>query len=150
MNKKEGNNMIILNTKEILSCNETEYEKHSEENNMLIDIVLELPNYDCAVFYDYLDSVNSHKEQKISYCCLHEFLDKVEITDMKNGCDFCIDDDNVFSVISYGQYFKNNGIHEVTKTKIAFVPYNNTQKNIDISKYIISRLKEISFAQTLN
>ena len=142
--------MILLNSKSIQECNEKEYEIHSEENNNLINIICGLPNYNCIVTYSYLDIANKHKEPKIDYCSLHEFLDKIEHVDFKNGCDFCLDDNQQLTIIAYGQHYKIDEEYNIIKTKISFDPYDINKEQVNISPYILKRLQESSYAMTLN
>lgn len=127
---------MLLNSKSILECDEFEEKVHNEEIKKIANQVYNFPNYQCVVVYKYKDT--AHKEQKeiIRECYLHDFLDVVEYVDIKNGIDLAITDNDLLTIIAYGQCYELNGICEKITTYIYIMPYNDEREFLDISNKI--------------
>lgn len=119
---------MMLNSKSILDCDEYEKEIHNEEIQSIMDKVCLLPNYDCAVIFKYLDPVHQKNDEIIKGCRLHDFLDMIEYTDFKNGVDVIFDDNNIFTLITYGQgYCMNDSFYNVI-TSVQILPYDEKKR----------------------
>lgn len=125
---------MLLNSKSILECDEVEEELHNKEIDGIMEMINQLPNYDCAIIFTYIDILHKNKKEQIKECKLHECLEMVEYTDLKNGMDFIIDERNIMNIIVYGQlYTIQNEYHYV---KIDIMPYNNQREFISIAEYM--------------
>lgn len=136
-----------MNTKSIIDCNEEEYEDHIQELTDIEELICELPNYDCAVIIKYLDPAHENREERISSCSLHDFMEMVQYTDIKNGVDIEIGDNNVFNLICYGATYTINDILYSVKTRISIMPYDENKDFLDLSQFF---LKNDNLEMSLN
>lgn len=137
---------ILLNSKSILECNEQEEKIHNKEIENIVDIIQTFPNYNCAILFKYKDKTHKHLENKILQGSLHDFLSNIEYVDFKNGIDLKLGDNNLLTIIAYGQnYYINNEFNNVI-TEIIIMPYNNDEDRefLDISFKLLSSIKKAS------
>ena len=138
---------ILLTSKSILDCNEQEEEIHNKEIENIVDIIQTFPNYNCAVIFKYIDKAHEHLADKILQGNLHDFLNNIEYVDFKNGIDLKVGDNNLLTIIAYGQnYLINNEFNHVI-TEILIVPYTNDEERefLDISFKLVSLIKKSIF-----
>lgn len=130
---------MLLNSKSILDCNEYEEEIHNKEIELIAEKVQGLPNYNCMVVIKYKDEAHKNrKEQRLS-TNLHDFLEMLEYVDMKNGVDLKIGDNNLLTLVAYGQLFSNNNEYHHCITEVLIMPYERKLEFVDISNFLISR-----------
>lgn len=133
---------ILLTSKSILDCNEQEEEIHNKEIENIVDIIQIFPNYDCAIIFKYKDKIHEHLEKKIIQGNLHDFLNNIEYVDIKNGIDLKIGDNNLLTIIAYGQNYSINSKFNCIITEIVIMPYNNDREFLDISYELLSLIKK--------
>lgn len=130
---------MLLNSKSILNCDEYEEKLHNEEIQLIVDKVCSLPNYDCAVIFKYMDLAHQKNDEIIKGCSFHDFMEMIEYTDFKNGIDIVIDDNNIFTLVAYGQgYYLNDEYYNVV-TNIQILPYDENRKFLDVSRFFIQQ-----------
>lgn len=129
--------MILLNKKRVMECEEEEIDEHDNENALLISRILNLKNYECFVLSKYLD-VGHKKNTTIQQSELHEILEIIEGTDIKNGFDFYIDDGLEYIVINlYGQSYELKKNSYTTVQSIKILPYDTNKTFINIVPAIL-------------
>ena len=123
-----------------MDCNEQE-EIHNKEIKIIIDIIQTFPNYDCAVIFKYKDKAHEHLEDKIIQGNLHDFLNNIEYIDFKNGIDLKIGDNNLLTIVAYGQNYLINNEFSYAITEIIIMPYNEVREFLDISNQLLLKIK---------
>lgn len=89
-----------------MECNEDEEILHNEEITNIERKIHKLPNYDCAIIYNFLNFPK--KKEIIKSCKLHDFMEMIEYTDFKNGIDLFASEINEFEILAYGGMFEND------------------------------------------
>ena len=142
---------MLLNSKSILNCNEEEEKEHNNEIEEISKMIYSLPNYDCAIIIKYVDKANEKREEEILSCNMHDYLDMLEYIDIKNGIDLVIEDNNIFSIHSYGQCYKLKDDFHFVETNIYIMPYDENRDFIDISNFLVANKEmKFGFISTLN
>lgn len=131
---------MLLTTKSILDCNEYDEELHSEEIQEIMDRLFDLPNYNCAVIYRYIDIAHKGKEDVIKGCKLHDCFEMIEYADIKNGIDLMLNDDGLLTFIAHGQGYTYNDEYGLVTTAIVIMPYDENKNSIDISYLFTSEI----------
>lgn len=135
--------MILLNSKSIVDCEDYEEEHNNEIFRIANTIIDTLPDYDCVVSISYIDDVDNGENKKNLNCSLHDFLSMVEYVDFKNGLDIVIGDNNVLSLVAYGQYYEINNQLYYMKSIINILPYVGEFEFLDISTAIINMKNDL-------
>lgn len=133
---------ILLTSKSILDCNEQEEEIHNKEIENIVNFIQTFPNYECVIILKYKDKAHEHLKDKILQGSLHDFLSNIEYVDFKNGIDLKIGDNNLLTIIAYGQNYLINNEFNYVITEILIMPYNNDEEHefLDISYKLLSNL----------
>lgn len=129
---------MLLNSKSIVDCNYEEEQKHNEEIDELLELLYEVDNYECAVVIKCENSINKDKSDIIKQCNLYDCLEMVEYVDAKNGIDLEISDNNIFTIVAYGQSYECNGKYELVKNLIHIMPYDDNRDFLDISNIFLN------------
>lgn len=137
---------MLLNTKSIIECDEYEEVIHNKEIEMIENEICKLPNYDCLVVFRYVDEYHKEKEQQTMSCQLHEFLSMMEYSDIKNGIDIKIGDNNILTITAYGQAYKVGEKWYTIEEEILIMPLDENNDFIDLS----NTLKNINMSNNLN
>ncbi len=74
-------------------------------------------------------------------------MEMVQYTDIKNGVDIEIGDNNVFNLICYGATYTINDILYSVKTRISIMPYDENKDFLDLSQFF---LKNDNLEMSLN
>ena len=114
--------MKLLNSKSILDCTELEIEIHEQENKDVIKKICSMKNCTCLVTFRCVDEAHKNQVDYQRLCELYDFMEMIEFTDYKNGIDFAADENNVFTIIVYGQGYELNGIYYLVETHISIFP----------------------------
>ena len=124
---------MLLNTMSILDCDELDEEQHNEEIQDILEKLYELPDYNCAVVFRYLDVAHQDKQDVIKSCNLHDCFEMVEYADFKNGVDVILSDDGLLTFIAHGQGYTYKDEYNLVPTAIVVMPYDENKNSIDIS-----------------
>ncbi|KRL84312.1 hypothetical protein [Ligilactobacillus equi] len=109
---------------------EEDWNKHIEECDALLS---KLPNCECYVTVDYIDTYNRSKhETKELKLDLEDYYSLLDTLDIKNGYDVLLTDDNqlVFKVFGGGYEYK--GKFEMVKTLVVFNPKSNISLAVEL------------------
>ncbi len=120
--------MILLNSKSILQCDESEEEIHNKEIQDAIDEIIAYKDYDCALICKYQDIGHKNIDQRIDSCCFSEVLEYLGTRDIKNGLDLYTDGQYLVFLV-YGQGYTvidTNEYHLVVEA-IKVMPYINKE-----------------------
>ena len=121
---------MLLNTKSIIECDEYEEVIHNKEIEMIENEICRLPNYNCLVVFRYVD----------------EYLSMMEYSDIKNGIDIKIGDNNILTITAYGQAYKVGEKWYTIEEEILIMPLDENNDFIDFGNY----LKHMDFTLHLN
>lgn len=135
--------MLLLNTKSVMECDEKEEIIHNEEIMYYVNCIDELPNYNCAVIIKYIDPAHKNKKEQIMECELHDFMNMIEYCDIKNGADLYIDSNGLFSIVTYGQFYKMKDEWFNIQTKIDILPFDENKEFLSISSFLIDAMIKI-------
>lgn len=124
---------MLLNTMSILDCDELDEEQHNEEIQDILEKLYELPDYDCAVVFKYLDVAHKDNQEIIKSCNLHDCFEMIEYADFKNGVDVLLNDDGLLTFIVHGQRYTYKDEYSLVTTAIIIMPYDENKNSIDIS-----------------
>ena len=130
--------MDLLNSKTILDCDEKEEEIHNEEIERFLKLILNLPNYECAMIFKRED-LNNQKEI-IKACMFHEVLDNIDYVDIKNGVDLFVED-GILHIYCYGQHYTIDQTNKLVLNNIQVLPYNENREFLDLFSNV-SEIKE--------
>lgn len=125
--------MRLLNEKSILDCDEYDEELHNDEIDEILNRLYDLPDYDCAIVFRYIDIAHKGKGDNIKGCNLHDCFEMIEYADIKNGIDVMINDDGLLTFIAHGQGYTYEGEYGMVTTAIIVMPYDKHKEPIDIS-----------------
>ena len=132
--------MKILNTHSCLECeDDIQLENHHIECSNILNKILDVDDYDCALICKYQDICNQNKKQIIMNCMLSEIQDKFQYFDIKNGLDMFLDDDNYIVFLLYGKEYLYDGIYNLTTIAIKVLPYNKERLFLDISNIVLKK-----------
>lgn len=136
---------LLLNSKSILDCNEFEEALHNDEIEYINQIVQSIENYDCVVVFKYYDIAHKKKKHMYSQCKLHEFLSQIEFVDYKNGIDLAITDNDLLTIIAFGQGYERDGINYLIERHIFIMPMADNNEFIDISPKLKNKVQKIDY-----
>ncbi len=126
----------LLHKKSIMDCSEIEWEEHSKENEKLMGLLNELPNYKCIVKHQYIDEANKNKEVANERCDLHDVFDLMERSDFTNGVDFykidLINGRDFLACNCHGSFYKKGNDYHNVEEVIQIYPYNKDGKFVNI------------------
>lgn len=127
--------MILLNSKSILDCDETEEEMHNEEINNYLELFVSKKNYECAVLIKSFDEIHKNSDPVIKSCMLHNCQETLEYVDIKNGVDIA-DVDGYFTFLTYGQCYSLNNVQHMIMKGIQIRPYNKKREFITLKQLL--------------
>ncbi|HEO6670638.1 TPA: hypothetical protein VBA78_000776 [Streptococcus agalactiae] len=136
--------MTLLHTKSIRECTELEEAIHQEEMDNIMNLVFELPDYDCELSVTYIDDY--HKNYWSPYFLesnLHRIEELLQNEDLINGVDVFLTEENDLAFKVYGQsysYQENVGILTALVTVTCF---GEGRSPIDMSKVFIPPTEEM-------
>ena len=114
--------MILLNTKSILQCDETETEIHSKEVESFFNNNFSTNPYLCQVTTTYLDTHQKDTKSEISKVInIYELNDFIQKYDIKNGLDVFVDTNNydiILKLYGQGYYYKHENHLTTTQLRI--------------------------------
>lgn len=116
--------MILLNSKSILQCGESEEENHNKEIQEVIDKIIAYKDYECALICKYQDSGHKNIEQRIDSCSFSELLEYLGTRDIKNGVDLYTDGQYlIFLVYGQGYTLVDTSEYHLITEAIKVMPY---------------------------
>ncbi|EPX08238.1 MULTISPECIES: hypothetical protein [Streptococcus] len=136
--------MTLLHTKSIRECTELEEAIHQEEMDNIMNLVFELPDYDCELSVTYIDDY--HKNYWSPYFLesnLHRIEELLQNEDLINGVDVFLTEENDLAFKVYGQsysYQENVGILTALVTVTCF---GEGRSPIDMSKVFTPPTQEM-------
>ncbi|HEO6703900.1 TPA: hypothetical protein VBA93_000921 [Streptococcus agalactiae] len=136
--------MTLLHTKSIRECTELEEAIHQEEMDNIMNLVFELPDYDCELSVTYIDDY--HKNYWSPYFLesnLHRIEELLQNEDLINGVDVFLTEENDLAFKVYGQsysYQENVGILTALVTVTCF---GEGRSPIDMSKVFTPPTEEM-------
>lgn len=136
--------MTLLHTKSIRECTELEEAIHQEEMDSIMNLVFELPDYDCELSVTYIDDY--HKNYWSPYFLesnLHRIEELLQNEDLINGVDVFLTEENDLAFKVYGQsysYQENVGILTALVTVTCF---GEGRSPIDMSKVFTPPTQEM-------
>ncbi|HEO6617305.1 TPA: hypothetical protein VBA37_000421 [Streptococcus agalactiae] len=136
--------MTLLHTKSIRECTEPEEAIHQEEMDNIMNLVFELPDYDCELSVTYIDDY--HKNYWSPYFLetnLHRIEELLQNEDLINGVDVFLTEENDLAFKVYGQsysYQENVGILTALVTVTCF---GEGRSPIDMSKVFTPPTQEM-------
>lgn len=136
--------MTLLHTKSIRNCTELEEAIHQEEMDNIMNLVFELPDYDCELSVTYIDDY--HKNYWSPYFLesnLHRIEELLQNEDLINGVDVFLTEENDLAFKVYGQsysYQENVGILTALVTVTCF---GEGRSPIDMSKVFTPPTQEM-------
>lgn len=122
--------MILLNSFSCLDC--TDIESHNQENIDIINKILSVCDYSCALICKYQDEAHRNLEQRIESCDLSSIFEYIESRDIKNGVDLLTDGEYLIFML-YGQNYtiQNKGTFIVAEA-IKVMPFNSQRDFINV------------------
>ena len=129
--------MLMLNTKSSIDCDETEFDKHSEEIEEVMEKLMKLENFDCIVLQKYIDPANKYKEMQVIDSNLWDIYELAEYADLKNGVDILLDDEGFLNLSVYGQGYKMGNKDYLVNSVFKIIPRDEEWNFLDISDFII-------------
>ena len=131
---------MLINSKSVIDCNEDEYELHNKEIEEINKKINKLPNYRCiAIIKDI--TYTEPKEICQLEGNLHNYLEFIEYIDFKNGIDLEIGDCDIFTIIAYGELYKEKSEYGYAQYSIEIIPLDENGDGVDMSKYLVSPIK---------
>ena len=127
--------MKLLHTKSIRECTELEEAIHQAEMDNIMNLVFELPDYDCELSVTYIDDY--HKNHWSPYFLesnLHRVQDLLQNEDLKNGVDVFVTEENDLAFIAYGQSYTYQGNGGVLTALVTVKCFGEGHSPIDMSK----------------
>lgn len=122
--ENRGINIILLNTKSILDCNEEETEIHFKETEIHFKEIetlfekLSTNNHLCIVKVSYLDPYQKKtKEIKVHQMPMSKIEDFIQNFDIKNGADIYNDQKNIVIKL-YGQTYQYKDKNYMNTTQL--------------------------------
>ena len=125
--------MNILTTQSILDCTtEKQEEQHQNEIKQILDKIYQLPNYNTALQYHFVDEAHRNKDEIIKGCLLHEFMEEIDDIDAKNGIDLAYQSNGILTLIAYGQNYQMNNKWYLIETHVDILPMNKYREFLNI------------------
>ncbi|EFY02725.1 Uncharacterised protein [Streptococcus dysgalactiae subsp. dysgalactiae] len=127
--------MKILHSKSIIECTELEEVIHQAEMDNIMNLVFELPDYDCELSVTYIDDY--HKNHWSPYFLesnLHRVQELLQNEDLKNGVDVFVTEENDLAFKAYGQSYTYQGNVGVLTALVTVTCLGEGRSPIDMSK----------------
>lgn len=127
---------LLLTTRSIMECFDDEVEDHNDEIRVIEQKICELSNHDCIAVMIFVDEANKKKHERQFFCKLHNFMEMIEYADIKNGIDIKIGDNDLLTIVAYGQAYKFNNSHGIVEEYIHILPISSTGEFVDIGLFL--------------
>ncbi|HEL0599755.1 TPA: hypothetical protein TUT13_001799 [Streptococcus equi subsp. zooepidemicus] len=127
--------MTLLHTKSIRECTELEEAIHQAEMDNIMNLVFELPDYDCELSVTCIDDY--HKNHWSPYFLesnLHRVQELLQNEDLKNGVDVFVTQENDLAFKAYGQSYTYQGNVGVLTALVTVTCFGEGRSPIDMSK----------------
>lgn len=122
---------ILINSKSIFDCDEKEEEIHNDEIQIFFKKLQKYPNYSCAAIFKYFDPAHKNEEPIIRECSLHDCMDMIEYTDIKNGVDLMIVG-KYFTIVTYGSVYEYQGNDFLVQVGIQIRPFDEKRNFVNL------------------
>ncbi|MEQ9764642.1 hypothetical protein [Streptococcus jiangjianxini] len=127
--------MKLLHTKSIRDCTELEETIHQAEIDNIMNLVHDLPDFDCELSVTYIDDYhNNHWSPYFLESNLHRVQELLQNEDLKNGVDILITEENDLAFKAYGQGYSYQGKHGILTTLLTVKCFGEGRSPIDMSK----------------
>ncbi|EMG33466.1 hypothetical protein ACLMK5_06795 [Streptococcus anginosus] len=141
--------MKSLHHKSILDCTELEEEIHQAEMDNIMNLIFELPDYDCELSVIYIDGYHKHHwSPYFLESNLHRVQELLQNEDLKNGVDVFLTKDKDLAFKTYGQGYSYQGKDGLLTALVTVKCYGEGMVPIDMSKVFDSPSHELE--QTLS
>ncbi len=132
--------MYFINTVSALEMDEVQEIIHYQEIAAVLDCILQLPDYPCAVLAKFQDPMNESKPQEILACTLHSILEFADQFDSKNGIDLLVSDDKFLIMLVYGGVYAFENTYYYRTVALKVMPYDENECFINIMDDVLSSL----------